>query len=204
MIVIFVIIAVSTLLIYFYPVTEVSGIISDYTCFCYKIKSNGMVDYYVGYPYDILEKEPEEFDFKILGNPYHTQKRLNIFQKLVVNEYVKNIKEKGSKSDKLKTSIGSGEITTYNCIIEKGIYNSLGFFEPDTESLKNLFDINLASLSLMMWTIKPDKCIDYWDFEKSAFPKVYVKSESGVVEINELNYKDILRDWSAEMKTDNK
>lgn len=165
-----VIILFSITLLSFYPVKEVSGYFAGGDTLYYCVNSNGIVDYYTNYyTQQLMDDGPENCPHSVYESII-ASKRLNLFQKLKINSYVKKIKDNGMVGNHHEGSYG----VTFMCVkIDDEKYYS------DPYSMDYIEDINKYSeyelpdvidLSTFMWFIKPSKCDEYWIMERNGYP----------------------------------
>ena len=157
------------IIIYFYPTIELSGCYSQPGGivpghrFCFQINKNGTIDYYIDCSEDIVNHDVDE-----LKSAYYTSKKLNLSERIYLNNLSKSIKE-----SKECTYEQFGDLY-YLCKIDNKLYYSRHFeypiFEDSVELFVERYNIDIIELCLWAWFIKPEECNEYWDFQSNAFP----------------------------------
>lgn len=157
-------------ILFFYPVKEVSGYFAGGDTLFYFVNSNGTVDYYTNYYTEqLLYDEPENCPHSVYESII-ASKRLNLFQKLKINSYVKKIKDNEFTGNYRGGSDGS----IYLCVkIDDVKYYSEPYAmgnELDLDEYSEFVLPDVVDFNTFMWYNKPSECDEYWTLERNSYP----------------------------------
>ena len=166
---------------YFYPVKEISGYISTADNMCFRINSDGVIEYYINYSiYHFMEFGPDDCP-KSRGS-HAASRHLNLLEKAEINKYVRRIKKSENKG---KSRSGTDGATEMCLEIDGEKYYSDPYqnqrFSKDEYVEYELPDV--IELCTYLWYIKPEECDRYWNNSYNSFPNGYMDRD---------NYKDVL------------
>lgn len=166
---------------YFYPVKEISGYISTADNMCFRINSDGVIEYYINYSiYHFMEFGPDDCP-KSRGS-HAASRHLNLLEKAEINKYVRRIKKSENKG---KSRSGTDGATEMCLEIDGEKYYSDPYqnqrFSKDEYVEYELPDV--IDLCTYLWYIKPEECDRYWNNSYNSFPNGYMDRD---------NYKDVL------------
>ena len=84
------VVILSGMLLYFYPVKEISGYVSTADNMCFRINSDGVIEYYINYSiYHFMESGPD--DCPKYRSSHAASRRLNLLEKAEINKYVRPV-----------------------------------------------------------------------------------------------------------------
>ena len=175
------VVVLSGMLLYFYPVKEISGYISTADNMCFRINSDGVIEYYINYSiYHFMEFGPDDCP-KSRGS-HAASRHLNLLEKAEINKYVRRIKKSENKG---KAHSGADGATEMCLEIDGEKYYSDPYqnqrFSKDEYVEYELPDV--IDLCTYLWYIKPEECDRYWNNSYNSFPNGYMDRD---------NYKDVL------------
>lgn len=174
------VVILSGMLLYFYPVKEISGYVSTADNMCFRINSDGVIEYYINYSiYHFMESGPD--DCPKYRSSHAASRRLNLLEKAEINKYVRRIKKSENKG---KSRSGTDGFTEMCLKIDGEKYYSEQYqkrFSKDEYVEYELPDV--IDLCTYLWYTKPEECDRYWDNSYNSFPNGYMDRD---------NYKDVL------------
>ncbi len=180
------IILILMIISYLYPVSEMKGYIQPSTSqILFQVNRNGAVDYWANYSQDVFEKGTEE------GTKFNNQKNvykriwLNVFEKIRINTYVKNIKEIGNTNEFLPSFASTKGL---HCII----INGTCYYTMAPGINDKYYNQEVYILSMMMWGIRPQVCDEAFD-SHSRIPEEWFA-------MNRLNYMKYINDEFARVE----